>query len=76
MPEYFKVLFPEQRDLFVDGIKMGQTQQKIEIGKGTYTIKLGPPLDYRPKWRRPTIKDTSFDDPMVLTFEKNPGGDT
>ena len=74
MPEYFKVLFPEQRDLFVDGIKMGQTQENIEIGKGTYTISLGLPRNYLPRWRRPTIKDTSFDAPLVLTFEKDPGG--
>ncbi len=76
MPEYFKVLFPEQQDVFVDGIKMGQTNQKIEIGRGTYTIKIGPPLDYRPKWRRPTIKHTTLENPLELTFEKELGGDT
>ena len=69
MPEYFKVKYPEQRDVFVDGSWMGKTNQKIEIGIGTYTINLGSPKDYVPKWRRPTIMNTTPSNPMIIEFQ-------
>ena len=50
MPEYFRVNYTEQRDVFVDGVKMGRTNRRIEIGGGTYAINMGTPRDYRPGW--------------------------
>jgi hypothetical protein len=73
MVEFFRAKYPEKRDVFVDGVRMGQTNSRIEIGKGTYTINLGAPRDYRPKWRRPTIENTSPEEPFILTFEKIEG---
>lgn len=73
MPEYFKVNYSEQRDVFVDGVKMGRTNRRIEIGAGTYAISMGAPGDYRPKWQLATIIDTFADEPLIVTFEKNEG---
>lgn len=74
MPQFFKVVYPEQRDVFVDGIKMGRTNRTIEIGPGTYTINLGSPRDYAPSRRRPSITGTFADVPFIVEFEKL-GGD-
>jgi len=48
MPEYSRAKYIEHRDVFVDGIKMGRTNRRIEIGGGTYAISMGSPGDYRP----------------------------
>ena len=70
MPEYFKVQYVEQRDVFVDGIKMGRTNRRIEIGGGTYAISMGVPSDYRPQWQLATIIDTVPEDPLIIIFQK------
>ena len=70
MPEYFRVNYIEQRDVFVDGVKMGRTKRRIEIGGGTYAISMGVPNDYRPQWQLATIIDTLPDEPLIVTFEK------
>ena len=62
--------YHEQRDVFVDGQRMGRTNRRIEIGRGTYTVNLGDPRDYRPNWRRVKIKGTFPDDPLIVTFER------
>jgi hypothetical protein len=76
MPEYFRVNYIEQRDVFVDGVKMGRTNRRIEIGGGTYAINMGTPRDYRPGWQLATIIDTYSDEPMIVSFEKIEGEDT
>ena len=76
MPEYFRVEYKEQRDVFIDGIKMGRTNSRIEIGGGTYAISMGTPGDYRPKWQLATIIDTFSDEPLIVTFEKIEGEDS
>lgn len=76
MPEYFRVKYTEKRDVFVDGIKMGRTNRRIEIGGGTYAISMGTPSDYRPKWQLATIIDTFGDEPLIVTFEKIEGEDS
>lgn len=70
MPEYFKVQYVEQRDVLVDGVKMGRTNRRIEIGGGTYAISMGDPKDFRPQWQLATIIDTVPEDPLVVTFQK------
>ena len=75
MPEYFKVQYVEQRDVLVDGVKMGRTNRRIEIGGGTYAISMGNPKDYRPQWQLATIIDTFPDEPLIIIFEKIYGED-
>ena len=76
MPEYFRVNYIEQRDVFVDAVKMGRTNRRIEISGGTYAISMGSPRDYRPGWQLATIIDTFADEPLIVTFEKIEGGDS
>jgi len=70
MPEYVRVRFPEQRDVFVDGDKMGRTNRKFRIGRGTYVFDLGDPQDYAPLSRTRTIKNTTEDEPLEVPFEE------
>jgi hypothetical protein len=70
MPEYVRVVFPDQRDVFVDGDKMGRTNRKFRIGRGTYVFDLGDPQDYAPASRTKTIKNTTEDEPLEVPFEK------
>jgi hypothetical protein len=70
MPEYFKVQYVEQRDVLVDGVKMGRTNRRIEIGGGTYAISMGDPKDFSPQWQLATIIDTGVEDPLIVTFQK------
>jgi hypothetical protein len=70
MPEYVRITFPDQRDVFVDGDKMGRTNRKFRIGRGTYVFDLGDPQDYSPASRQKTIKNTTEDEPLELPFEK------
>lgn len=76
MPQYVKVVYPEQRAVYVGGQTMGRTNRRIEIGRGTYTITLGKPQDYSPSRRRVTVRRTRPDDPLIVTFEKTGGGIT
>lgn len=76
MPEYFRVQYIEQRNVFVDGVKMGRTNRRIEIGGGTYAISMGSPRDYRPQWQLATIIDTFADEPLIVIFEKIEGGNS
>jgi hypothetical protein len=69
MSEYVRVCYPTQRDVFVDGDKMGRTNRKFRIGRGTYDFDLGDPADYSPASVQRTIKDTTEDDPLEITFE-------
>jgi hypothetical protein len=71
MPEYVRVIFPEQRDVFVDGDKMGRTNRKFRIGRGTYVFDLGDPQDYAPSSRTKTVKNTTEDEPLEVPFEKD-----
>ena len=71
MPEYVRVIFPEQRDVFVDGDKMGRTNRKFRIGRGTYVFDLGDPQDYTPASRTKTVKNTTEDEPLEVPFEKD-----
>ena len=62
--------------MFVDAVKMGRTNRRIEIGGGTYAISMGSPRDYRPGWQLATIIDTFADEPLIVTFEKIEGRDS
>ena len=69
--EYIIVNYPETRTVFIDGEDNGETGKRLRVEEGTHTINLGDPRDYRPKWRRPTVTDTTTVHPMVIEFEPN-----
>lgn len=69
--EYVVVKFEADRDVFVDGEVCGRTGEVLQVDRGTHQFKLSDPQDYTPQWRRPVVKNTSFADPMEVTFEKD-----
>ena len=68
--EYVKVIFPERREVIIDGESGGCTGVRLMIEKGTHRFELSGPKNYKPKWRQPVVKDTTFVSPMMVTFEK------
>ena len=68
--EYVIVIFPEKREVIIDGDPGGNTGEALMVEKGTHRFQLGDPQDYKPKWRQPTVEDTTVASPMEITFEK------
>ena len=57
------------RDVFVDGMQMGRTGEKLRVQKGRHVINLGDPRDYEPKWRRPDVSGTTSIRPLEVLFD-------
>jgi len=70
MFEYVRVIFEDQRDVFIAGKKMGRTNRKFRIGGGTYTFDLGEPKDYSPQRQKALVEDTTEDTPLEVHFAK------
>ena len=68
--EYVIVTFSEARQVFVDGDVGGNTGEVLMVEKGTHRFQLSDPQDYTPQWRQPTVKNTTFANPMEVTFER------
>lgn len=67
--EFIIVRFRDARDVFVDGMQMGKTGEKLRVEKGRHTIHLGDPRNYAPTSRRPDVKNTASIKPMEVLFE-------
>jgi hypothetical protein len=68
--EYVIVIYSENRDVLIDGDVGGATGEVLQVEKGTHRFQLSDPQDYSPKWRQPVVKNTTFADPMEVTFGK------
>jgi PEGA domain len=68
--EYIIVRFVRKRTVFIDGKETGETGERLRVEEGTHTVNLGDPRDYTPKWRRPTVTDTTSIIPMDIEFEE------
>jgi hypothetical protein len=66
--EYVKVIFPEKREVIIDGQEEGSTGDVLFVVKGTHTIGLSDPQNYTPKSQECVVKDTTFVKPMEVTF--------
>jgi hypothetical protein len=67
--EFIIVRFRDARNVFVDGMQMGNTGEKLRVEKGRHTINLGDPRNYDPTWRRPDVQGTTSNKPMEVLFE-------
>jgi len=72
MDEYVRVLYPEDRVVYMDGQPYGRTGQLLTVQRGTHVFDLGQPLDYRPPQQLVLVQDTSMDAPgqKEVVFEK------
>lgn len=68
--EYVIVTFPEERKVIIDGDPGGITGEVLLVEKGTHRFQLDDPQNYKPKWRQPVVKNTTFASPMEVSFEK------
>lgn len=66
--EFIIVRFRDARDVFVDGLHLGKTGEKLRVQKGKHTINMGDPRNYDPAWRRPDVQGTTSIKPMEVLF--------
>lgn len=66
--EYIYVTFHEQRRVLVDGTELGDTNKTLRVQRGTHVITLSGPADYSPPSQTVTVANTSFENPMQITF--------
>ena len=68
--EYVIVKFPEERTVLIDGDEGGITGEVLLVEKGTHRFQLDDPQDFKPKWRQPVVKNTTFANPIEVSFEQ------
>jgi hypothetical protein len=69
--EYLLVNFPDDREVLIDTIVQGRTNETIEVEKGTHIISLkSPPHNFQPKQKKITLAGTSPLTPQEVTFAK------
>jgi hypothetical protein len=68
--QYLKVVFPDERQVFIGGRVAGETNRRLVVEEGTHYIRLAPPRNYSPRYRRPTVTGTTPRRPMEVVFEK------
>ncbi|MBD3898059.1 hypothetical protein IEI94_19580 [Halomonas sp. ML-15] len=74
MAEYLKVVFPERREVWLDGEPAALTQSVCQVDAGWYTVTLAPPQDFAPECQRVEVIDTLPSAPLIVEFTlKEPG---
>ncbi len=68
MMEYIIVNYPEDRDVYADGIVIGRTNEMFKLEPGTYSFSLGSPIDYEPEVINIQVLNTTPLDPSALNF--------
>lgn len=68
MIEYLIVSYPRVRDVFISGAMVGVTNEIIRVRRGTMSVHLGQPIDYRPGQASVKVSDTTEDAPKIVTF--------
>ena len=67
--EYVKVIFPEKREVIIDGEDGGATGDVLLVEKGTHTFELSDPQNYTPASQDAVVHNTTFVQPMEVIFE-------
>jgi hypothetical protein len=66
--EFLLVTYPHEREVLIEGVEAGLTNQLITLAPGTYTITLAPPRDFVPRQQEIVVEDTSPMDPLEIVF--------
>jgi hypothetical protein len=66
--EYLLVTYPEERDVTIDSVVAGLTNQIITLEAGTYTVSLAPPRNFAPRSQTVTVEDTAPLEPLEVVF--------
>ena len=65
--EFVKVLFPTERDVFIDGQISGKTNKVLAVGLGHHTFTLAG-TNYTPTHIADIVSNTSSEFPMIIKF--------
>jgi hypothetical protein len=68
LEESVYVEYTMDRDVFVDGTRLGTTNQLMVVETGNHTFDLGIPATYSPKSVSKLVYGTSPLAPLVITF--------
>jgi hypothetical protein len=68
MDEWIEVTFPEVRNVLVDDLLLGVTNQPIMVQRGHHTITLGGAQNYTSPPMPVSVLNTSQQNPMILVF--------
>ena len=66
--EYVVVHFAEPRQVLVDDVPLGSTEDTLEVDEGHHSFSLEGTPDFTPTSIETAVTDTSVLDPLVLTF--------
>jgi hypothetical protein len=66
------VTFPDTRDVYIDGVQSGQSNETLAAGDGTHLFGLGLPLDYDPPAVQQYVSGTTYDSPLEVPFTRKP----
>lgn len=62
------VEYSKERDVYVDGTRLGTTNQLMTVETGSHTFDLGTPATYLPKSVTKLVYGTSPLTPLVISF--------
>lgn len=66
--EYIRVEYPGKRDVYINDIIVGITNEMFMIDSGHYGIHLGSPHDYEPDFVSVDVEDTAPIAPLLIIF--------
>jgi hypothetical protein len=66
--EYLLVTYPDDRDVMIDSVVAGLTNQLIALAAGTYTVSLAPPRNFSPRTQTVVVEDTAPLEPLEVVF--------
>ena len=70
--EFLIVLFPESREVRVDGVPQGKTNFILQFEAGMHTVTLGPPRNFSPVEQKVLLQNTAALDPCKVEFHLLP----
>jgi len=66
--EYVSVKYPENREVLVNGVPYGKTNQILRLAEGTHEFSLGTPINYEPESRVEIVSATNVLFPLEINF--------
>ncbi len=70
--EYLIVLFPQSREVRVDGVPQGKTNVVLQLEAGVHDVTLAPPRDFSPLEQKVLLQNTAALDPCRIQFHVLP----
>ncbi|MDX1429800.1 MAG: hypothetical protein R3282_05910, partial [Rhodothermales bacterium] len=73
MDEFVIVVFPDSRDVVIDGNEeAGKTNTLIVVNTGRHTFSLQGEQNFTPREQTVLVKNTRANDPLTVEFHKLP----